>query len=293
MSKKIEGKVSITAQGTCLMRATSYYEKDPQYKSEDFIASMIIPSFLKTIAKYNILRTILKRVLFKVPGIYEYVISRTKFIDDICNNLVPNIDQVLILGAGFDSRAIRFREQLKSAKVFELDAPVTQKAKINQFMESHIDFPPNLSFISIDFNKELLVEKLDEAGFQKKRTCLFLLEGLTYYLNQEAIDHTLHIISDYAATDSLLVFDYASASAVRQERGNGDSKNEKHYRALAKAGENPGFMLEGKIQEFLKKYNFELIEEVNSAQLAERYFKKNDFESAAQKFRIITARKTV
>jgi len=293
MSKRIETKVSITAQGTCLMRATSYYEKDPNYKSEDFVASMIMPSFFNAMAKYNISRTIVKKTLFKVPGIYEYVISRTKFIDEICNNLATNIEQVLIFGAGFDSRAIRFRNELKNAKVFELDAPVTQQAKINRFTKRHIDFPPNLKFISIDFNKESLVDKLDKAGFQKKCKCLFLLEGLTYYLNQEAIDSTLNIISDYSAKDSLLVFDYASASAVRQGKINGDPKIEKHYQALAKAGESPGFMLEGEIQDFLVKYKFGLIEKVNSVQLAERYFNKGDLESPAQKFRIVTAIKKV
>jgi len=293
MSNRIETKVSKTAQGTCLMRATSYYEKDPHYKSEDFIAPMIIPSFLKTMAKYNVLRTVVKKVLFKVPGIYEYIISRTKVIDDICNNLTPNIEQVLIFGAGFDSRAIRFKNRLMHAKVFELDAPATQQAKINQFTNRNIDFPPNLNFIAIDFNKESLVKKLDGAGFQKERTCLFLLEGLTYYLNQEAIDSTLNTISDYSAKDSLLVFDYASALAVRQEKNNGDPKIEQNYQALVKAGERPGFMLEGEIQDFLVKYKFGLIEEVNSVQLAERYFGKDDLESAAQKFRIVTAIKKV
>lgn len=293
MSKRIESKVSITALGTCLMRATSYYEKDPCYKSEDFIASMIIPSYLNAMAKYHISRSVLKKALFKVPGIYEYIISRTRFIDEIFNSLAENVDQVLIFGAGFDSRAMRFRNQLKNARVFELDAQVTQQAKINRFVKRKIDFPMNLKFISIDFTKESLVEKLDKAGFEKNGRCLFLLEGLTYYLDQESIDNTLNLISDYSSKDSVLVFDYASASIVRQEEINGDTKIKKHYQTLVKAGERPGFMIEGEIQDFLAKYKFGLIEEVDSAQLAEKYFCKEDFATAAQKFRIVKAIKKV
>ncbi len=293
MNKRIETKVSITALGTCLMRATSYYENNPYYKSEDFIASMIIPAYLRTMTKYTISRSILKKALFKVPGIYEYIISRTKFIDEIVNSLAANIDQVLIFGAGFDSRAIRFRNQLKNAKVFELDAPVTQQAKINRFTKKNINFPPNLKFISIDFNKEALVEKLDEAGFEKNRRCLFLLEGLTYYLNQEAIDSTLNLISEYSAKDSLIVFDYASASAVRQEKIHGDTNIEKHYKKLVKSGEKPSYMIEGSIEKFLEKYKFGLIKEVDSAHLAEKYFNKEDFERITQKFRIVQAIKNV
>jgi len=289
MSKRIETKVSITALGTCLMRATSYYEKNPHYKSEDFIASMIIPSYLKALTKYDISRTVLKKVLFKVPGIYEYIVSRTKYIDEIFNSLTENIEQVLIFGAGFDSRVMRFRNELRNAKVFELDAQVTQQAKINRFMEKDIGFPPNLNFISIDFNKESLVEKLERVGFRKNCKCLFLLEGLTYYLNQEAIDSTLNIISDYSAKDSLLIFDYASASAVRQEKVNSETKIKKHYKTLAKAGERPGFMIDGEIQDFLAKYKFGLIEEVDSVQLAKKYFSKENFELVAEKFRIVKA----
>jgi len=293
MSKRIESKVSITALGTCLMRATSYYEKDPCYKSEDFIASMIIPWYLNAMAKYHISRSVLKKALFKVPSIYEYIISRTKFIDEIFNSLAENVDQVLIFGAGFDSRAMRFRNQLKNARVFELDAQVTQQAKINRFVKRKIDFPMNLKFISIDFTKESLVEKLDKAGFKKNSRCLFLLEGLTYYLDQESIDNTLNLISDYSSKESVLVFDYASASIVKQEEINGDTKIKKHYQTLVKAGERPGFMIEGEIQDFLAKYKFGLIEEVDSAQLAEKYFCKEDFDPAAQKFRIVKAIKKV
>jgi len=51
MNNRIEGKVSITAQGTCLVRTISYYEKDINYKSNDYIAPIIVPSYLKLLVK--------------------------------------------------------------------------------------------------------------------------------------------------------------------------------------------------------------------------------------------------
>ena len=293
MGKRIESKISKTALGTCLMRAASYYEKDPYYKSEDFIAAMIIPSYLKAMVKYNISRTALKKVLFKVPGIYEYIVSRTKFIDEIFSSLDAKTEQVLILGAGFDSRTIRFKDKFTKAKMFELDAPVTQQVKVNRFTKKNIPFPPNLTFISIDFNTELLAEKLNEAGFQKNCRCLFLLEGLTYYLNPEAIESTLTLLSNYSAKDSLLVFDYAAASFVSQEKMQADPKLKEHYQSLVKAGERPGFAIAEQIQDFLAKYKFELVEEVNSIHLAKKYFNNDDFPATAQQFRIVKAIKKV
>jgi methyltransferase (TIGR00027 family) len=289
MSEEIKPKVSVTARGTCIMRATSYYEENPYYKSEDFIAPKIIPALFHKMAKYNISRNILKNAVYKAPGMYEYVISRTKFIDQIYNSLPSTIEQVLIFGAGFDSRAIRFSKELKNAKVFELDAPVTQQAKLHRFAERNINFPPNVKFIAIDFNKESLVEKLAEAGFQKNRKCLFLLEGLTYYLDEEAIESTLHLISDYSEKDSLLVFDYAATSAAIREKMMDDASMRRLYQNLVKVGEKPGFMLEGQIEDFLLKYNFELGEELDSTQLAERYFNQDHLGVTAQQFRIVKA----
>lgn len=289
MSKRIENKVSITALGTCLMRATSYYEKNTSYKSEDIIASRIIPSYLRAMIRYPISRSVLKKALFKIPGIYEYIILRTKYIDEIFNSFTENMEQVLILGAGFDSRAIRFKSQLKNVQVFELDAPITQQVKKNRFAKRKIDFPDNLKFISIDFMKESLREKLNQAGFKKNKKCLFLLEGLTYYLDQKSIDDTFNLINEYSAKDSVIVFDYASAEAVRQEKIDGDMKIKKHYETLVRSGEKPDYMIEEPIEKFLEKYSFDLIEEADSTHLAQKYFNKDDLERVAKKFRIVKA----
>ena len=82
-------------------------------------------------------------------------------------------------------------------------------------------------------------------------------------------------------------------SLAGREKVHGDSKMQKQYQSLVKAGERPGFMIEGQIQDLLAKYKFDIIEEVNSAQLAGRYFNKENFEPAAQTFRIIKAIKEV
>lgn len=287
MSKPIKTKVSITAQGTCLMRAISYYEKDPCYKTEDFIASAILPSFLTTTAKFNFSRAILKKAFFKVPGIYEYVISRTHFIDAIFKNELSGVEQILIFGAGFDSRAIRFEKELRNSKVFEIDAPPTQQAKRSTFAERNIDFPTNLKFVSLDLTQGTLLDKLEEAGFEKNRKCLFLLEGLTYYLLQETITSMFNFISSYAAKGSQLIFDYAFASTFNQESHSDNTK--KHYQSLVKAGEKPGFILEGEIQDFLETYKFEVLEELDSVKLARKYFNTDNFQPAAQKFKLVRA----
>lgn len=288
MSKPTKAKVSTTAQGTTLMRAISYHEKEPCYKSEDFIAAAILPSFLAFMAKYDFSRSVLKKALFKVPGIYEYVIARTRFIDKLFKHDLTDIEQVVIFGAGFDSRAIRFAKELRDIKVFEIDAPPTQQAKRSKFAETGIDFPTNLKFVSFDLTQEALSDKLEEAGYKRHQRCLIVLEGLTYYLPHEAIHNIFNFINTSTAKGSQLIFDYAIGLASNRESA---LNAEKHYQALVKAGERPGFVLEGELQDFLGMYNFEVIEELDSVKLAERYFKAANFEPAAQNFRLVLAAK--
>lgn len=289
MTKRIETKVSKTAQGTCLMRAMSYHEMSGCHKSDDYIAPLLLPVLFKWIAHYGILRGLFKKRRFK-RGLYEYIIVRTKLIDDIFRRYSRNMQQVLIFGAGFDSRAIRFQNELKQATVFELDAMATQNAKINKYAEKNIQMPPNLKFISVDFNKDSLSQKLVEADFQKNRTCLFILEGLTYYLDPEAIDNTFKLIREYAGENSLVVFDCAHASVIRQETFSREANLEGQYKKLKKIGEQPNFLVEGNMQDFLAKYDFELVDEFDSLKLAERFFDGEDLGVMTRMFSAVVAK---
>jgi methyltransferase (TIGR00027 family) len=269
MKKRIEVKESRTAEFTCLMRAVSFYEQDPRFKSEDSIAPKILPSFFKMILKSDILRSICKRVLFGA-GIYEYVIARTKYIDEAFNSLTDDFEQVLIFGAGFDTRAIRFYEKLKNTTVYELDSPLTQRAKINQFKKLGLDFPLNLRLIAIDFTKETLDHKLAASGFEKNKTCLFLLEGLTMYLDPQSIDSAFSIIQDYAGKGSIIVFDYVLESVLR---GENNIYGEEITKLVEKQGENWTFGIKkGQMVSFLEQYGLKLVDESDPLKLTKRFF---------------------
>jgi methyltransferase (TIGR00027 family) len=212
---RIENKTSRTAEFNCIFRAASYYEKLPQYKSDDHIAIELVSKFYKPLIKMGTFRKIFNRMF--PPGMYEYVIARTKYIDSIFKKAIQDeFDQILIFGAGFDSREIRFADLNKKTKIFELDAAATQEAKIYQ-LKKRIKINSNLIFISIDFNKESLEEKLLSSGFNKNQKSLFILEGLTYYLSPQAIDDTFNVINKLAGDGSEVVFDYIYSSVLRGE----------------------------------------------------------------------------
>lgn len=273
--RRIETRTSRTAEWTCLSRAASSLESDSHYRSDDHIALLLVPTFLKLILKLAAHVPLIKRFYCRVlapNGIYEYTIARTKYIDAVFKEiLAEGFDQILIFGAGFDTRALRFRTEAGDTKIFELDIPVTQKAKLGQYKKRGLSIPANVGFISIDFDRESLPAKLEEAGFVRDGRSLFVLEGLLMYLQPESVDETFKVIERFAGDGSEIVFDYVRASVLRQE---GSYYGEKDIlKSVAKSGERWHFGIEeGELKQFLKKYGLRVIEHKDAQELERMYF---------------------
>jgi len=271
VKRRIDTATSRTAQMTCLSRACSALEKNPCYRTEDDIAPLLLPGGLKPFIHFKPVRNIFTKMAAP-KGIYEYVIARTKYIDAVFKDaLKESFDQILIFGAGFDTRALRFRDILGDTVVFELDVPVTQQAKIGQYRKRHLTVPLNLKFIAIDFDQECLPTKLDAAGFLKQARTLFILEGLIMYLQPESVHATFQIIRDYAGDGSRVAFDYVYASVLRRE---GTHFGEASIvRKVSRAGEQWHFGIEeGRIASFLSKYGLRLMNHKDSEALEKTYF---------------------
>jgi methyltransferase (TIGR00027 family) len=269
--RRIETTTSRTAEWTCVSRAASSLESDSHYRSDDHIALLLVPTFLKPVLHIPLIRRFCIRVVAP-KGIYEYTIARTKYIDSVFREaLARGFDQVLIFGAGFDTRALRFRTEAGDTKIFELDVPITQKAKLGQYGKRGLSIPANVEFISIDFDKESLSEKLEEAGFHRDGRSLFLMEGLLMYLKPESVDETFKIIRRFAGEGSEVIFDYVRAPVLRRAGlyyGEKDIVN-----SVAKAGEQWYFGIEeGEIERFLNEYGLRVSEHKDAQELERMYF---------------------
>ena len=277
MSKKsarIETKSSRTAEMTCLSRATSYMDKRECYAGSDGIAYLLVPQIFKMILKSGWLFKLFSRYFFP-NGIYEYVIARTKYLDAVFTEALEHgFDQIVIFGAGFDSRALRFNRLNKGTRIFELDAPITQNDKLKAYQVKKLVIPENLVFVPIDFNKEKVADKMAQAGFVAGRKSLFLLEGVTMYLSQDAIEKTFRFISDVSGMGSLVVFDYIYAGVLRKENkyyGEGEI-----FKTVAQVGEEWTFALEeGEVERFLSRYGFLLKDHSDTQKLEDRYFRNS------------------
>ena len=269
--RRIETTTSRTAEWTCASRAVSFLESESCYRSHDNIALLLVPVFMKLLLHIPLIRKFYREVLTP-KGIYEYTIARTKYIDGIFEKiLAERFDQILIFGAGFDTRALRFQTEAEDTKIFELDVPATQRAKLGQYRKRGLSIPANVKFIPIDLDKESVSEKLVEAGFDRDRKSLFVLEGLLMYLQPKSVDETFQVIGKFAGKGSEIVFDYVRAAVLRQE---GSYYGEREIvKSVAKAGEQWYFGIEKKeLERFLEKYGLRVCEHKDAQELERMYF---------------------
>jgi methyltransferase (TIGR00027 family) len=138
----------------------------------------------------------------------EYVLQRTKFFDEQLIGAIGNgVKQVVVLGAGYDSRPIRFRTLLKSARVFEVDRTSTQSWKKRRLQEVFGRPPSNLTFVQADLETDALGVALESRGFQFGLSTVFLCEGVAMYLSEPGVHGTLDFVAK-AGCESRIVFDY-------------------------------------------------------------------------------------
>jgi methyltransferase (TIGR00027 family) len=148
-------------------------------------------------------------------GHHAYVLARTRYIDDFLDaSLDPEVRQLLILGAGFDSRAYRFSERLRSTRVFEVDHPATSAIKREKIDAIFGGVPGHVALVPVDFNRDRLSDALDRAGFRSGVRSIVLWEGTVPYLSAAAADDTLRFLASTCCAGSRLIFDYVVASVL-------------------------------------------------------------------------------
>ena len=151
-------------------------------------------------------------MLARMPGFktwIAYMQVRTKLLDDAVRNFVDaGGRQLVLLGAGFDCRALRMPE-LAGADVYEVDHPATQAHKRGTLEKIGAASPAR--YVSWDFETRAmdeLPEGLADAGHDPTQPTLTIWEGVTMYLTEAAIDASLHAIAAYSCATSQLAMTY-------------------------------------------------------------------------------------
>lgn len=163
-------------------------------------------------------------------GLRAALAARTHFIDtQVLEAIDLGIPQIIIFGAGYDDRALRFRSP--GVRYFELDHPNTQQDKLRRLRQMGADLS-NLTLIPADFDRADVPDLLPEHGFDATQPALFVCEGLLVYLDRETIRDLLASLGRSADFDSRLVASLAThpdgmRSAIVVARANARRPNAK------------------------------------------------------------------
>ena len=268
-----DGQASRTAGYVALFRAIESSRPASHRLFEDPFAKRFLDRRLALLAE-----------ACRVPGVAELVsryidgrwagarssaVARTRFIDDaIAASLDRGIEQLVILGSGFDSRAYRL-SGLSELDVFEVDHPDTLGKKRALIEGLSHAIPPKLRFVEVDFRSDDLPAAMAGAGYSEHISTFILWEGVTNYLTESAVDATLRWCAR-AAPGSQVLFTYIDR-AVLDDPGS-FAGTEDLFEVLEAAGESWTFGLgPSELGSFLHRRGLELDRDVGSSEYRALY----------------------
>lgn len=146
-----------------------------------------------------------------LPFFRDGVRLRTRYIDDAVREAARDgFEQFVVLGAGFDARALRMPELVK-ARVFEIDSPEQLDRKREILERAGVRIPETNVYVASDFTIDGFGRGLAAAGFDRERDAFFVWEGVIGYIGDDEIDANLRFMSS-AAKRTRVVFTFGMES---------------------------------------------------------------------------------
>jgi methyltransferase (TIGR00027 family) len=260
-----------TGVGTIAAVAIEQYFPGRQRIIEDDLALPILP--FATRAFVHLMRLapardwMVRSTERRAPGVWEGLLRRRQYVDEKLTESAPEIDAVVELGAGFDTRAYRL-PALTNVPVWELDQPEIigpKRARVNKLFG---EVPAHVRLVPIDFDREKLPAVLASYGYPGTGRTFFTMEGVTQYLTAAGLDSTFAFLAG-AATGSHLIFTYVLRDYVEGRAMYGQDRLYRRYVVkdrLWLTGLDPG-----EVAHFVESYGWQVREHIGSDEMARRY----------------------
>jgi methyltransferase (TIGR00027 family) len=256
------GRASKTALRVAIRRAAHQLMDRPLVLDDPIAVRLIGPGFARD----------MERAMHPVARDFRaFMVVRSRYVEDqLAAAVARGVEQYVVLGAGLDTFA--YRNPFPALRVFEVDFPATQEWKRALLAEAAIAEPAGLSFVPLDFEHKTLAAGLTEAGFDGGEPAFFGWLGVVPYLTLSAFRATLEPIAQLPA-GSGVGFDYALSPESLSWRGR------LAFNALASRVAAAGepfrlFFLPEQMESELRRAGFQRIEQRDSDQLNEMYFKQ-------------------
>lgn len=255
---------------------------------KDAYAKFFVSPFVLFSSKLFFTRPIIRFLIRnRISGMY-YCITRAKFIDDfIQRKIKEGVYQIVIMGAGYDTTAIRYRDTKYPVRFFELDYPMTQERKLRLIRRNSLTPHKSTHFISHDFITMDLQLSLKTNDFNFSEPTLFVFSGISMYLQRRYNEEILKTIAMQMRSRRSVVFDVALPFDPRGE----DYKSAFLTFERNKRYGEP-FLWVPSVDEIvgvLTQTGYENIKTYNAKQLHEEYYKGLNNIQIASNYLLITA----
>lgn len=270
-----------TAFGPMVQVAIEQYEAPGRRLVDDDLARAILPTGQRAVVRAMRL-PLLRRLTIAageraVTGSWALIACRKRFIDDKLAEALKDIDAVVILGAGMDTRGYRLARR-SDVPVFEVDLPeniAIKRAAVHRAIRVP---PPSVRLVPLDFERDDLLEALTRQGHSRGARTFFIAEGLTQYLTEGAAAALFGALQS-AASGSRLVFTYVRRDFIDGLDMYGSTLLFKRYRQrqqVWKFGLYPD-----DVAEFVHGYGWDLVEQTGPDYYLQNYIQPTGRDLAA------------
>ena len=262
-----------TALGPMVLAAIEHNESPGRRLVDDDLAESFLPArwrwLVRSARAGSVRRALTGASERSGPGLWASIACRKRFIDERLSDPLNDVDTVVVLGAGLDTRACRIARH-SDMPVFEVDQHVNTERKAAVLERVLGATPPSVRLVPLDFETEALMPALQAAGYRRGDRTFFIWEGVTQYLRPEAVRSTLDQLRD-AAPGSRLVFTY-----IRQDFVDGTDLHgaEALYRRFRQRRQvwRSGLVRED-VGELLDEYGWRLVEQAGPSYFRDTYIR--------------------
>lgn len=265
---------SVMAEGIALQRlAETMLPEDIRIFSDPYAAYFIDPVKMAWAREHpEETMKIAEEIERAMPGWSNAIRGRIRYFDDRVQDAPgEGFSQIVILGAGYDTRAYRFGSLKGRVRVFEIDRPETCARKTRILQQIFGQLPNLVSFVPIDIEQEDLWNLLRKAGWTPEAKTLFLLEGLVMYLSRPAVEGLLAGIAHHASTGSTVLFDFVPQSLAD---GTSEAEGGQNIRNWTIQMGEPilSGLADGEVMPFLAGLGYSDIQVISSRVFASMYY---------------------
>ena len=229
-------RASKTAELVAATRAVHKRYDDPVLLDDPFAVHLCGP-FWRTVTNVPILKWLMVDiVLRRVAPIAPLIIIRAAYGErQVAAAVERGVSQYVIIGAGYDSFAMRQKNLMQSLAVYEIDTPASQTEKRRRMQKAGIAEPGGVRYIAADLSQVTLEAALAGSDFDPGQAAFFSCFGVTYYLANDSINDILDLVAHKLAPGSAIAFDYLVERSAAAEHAK--DLHDKLKRFVARRGE--------------------------------------------------------